>query len=215
MSEGQQALGGGARGLSAGAAGGHTQDIKHSRYHSTQTQSRKISTNTAFIALSFFLFSNQSTKLIDCTAKQIDGLPLALLICELHTHTHHPSKLSRYRRMIDEIETKQIEVAHQDGGCAMPHVTWEPAASVLSFHGRGCAKSSGGEAYVDCGAGAGGFLTSQPFAAGGVLSPQPVAAGGGGMRVRGSAGGAACFIPKLWGDPAAVVPGQRGDLPLQ
>ena len=116
--------------------------------------------------------------------------------------------------MIDEIETKQIEVAHQDGGCAMAHVTWEPAASVLSLHGRGCAKSSGGEAYVDCGAGAGGFLTTQPFAAGGVLSPQPVAAGGSGMSVRGSAGGAACFIPKLWGDPAAVVRGQRG-LPLQ
>ena len=120
--------------------------------------------------------------------------------------------------MIDEIETKQIEVAHQDGGCAMAHVTWEPAASVLSFRGRGFPMSSGGEAYVDCGAEnsrAGGFSTAQPFAAGGVLRSQPVAAGGGGMSVRGSAGGAACFIPKLWGDPAAVVRGQRGDLPLQ
>ena len=114
--------------------------------------------------------------------------------------------------MIDETETKQIEVAHQEGGCVMTRVTWEPAAFVLSFHGRGCPMSSGGEAYVDCGAehsrGAGGFSTVQPFAAGGVLSSQPAAAGGGGMSVRGSAGGAACFIPKLWGDPAAVVRGQ-------
>ena len=121
--------------------------------------------------------------------------------------------------MIDEIEMKQIEVAHQDGGCAMAHVTREPAATVLSLHGRGCPMSSGGEAYVDCGAensrDVGGFFTAQPFAAGGVLRSQPVAAGGGGMSVRGSAGGAACFIPKLWGDPAAVVRGQRGDLPLQ
>ena len=34
----------------------------------------------------FCLFSNQATKLIDCTAKQIDGLPLPLLTCD-HTHT--------------------------------------------------------------------------------------------------------------------------------
>lgn len=126
------------------------------------------------------------------------------------------------------IETKQIEVAHQDGGCAMAQFTWEPASTVPSFRGRGCAKSIGGEAYMDCGAGnsygSGGFLTSH-FAEGGVLSSQPVAAGvlsrrpvvagGGCMSVRGPAGVAACFIPKLWRDPAAVVPRQLGDLPLQ
>ena len=93
-----------------------------------------------------------------------------------------------------------------------PSFTSEPGATCSCLERR-CAKRMGGETYVGCGTrnslgGAGRVLTSQPFAE-----------AGGGMSVRRSAGrpgDLACFIPNPRGDPdvPAVVPGQRGDLPL-
>ena len=93
-----------------------------------------------------------------------------------------------------------------------PGVTCEPGATCSCFERR-CAKSMGGETYVGCGTG------KSLGGAGRVLTSQPFAEAGGGMSVRrsaGSPGDLACFIPKTRGDPdvPAVVPGQRGDLPL-
>ena len=94
-------------------------------------------------------------------------------------------------------------------------VAWEAPAACSGFHGRGCAKIMGGETYVDCGAGdslgagellgAGGILTSKPFEA------------SGGLRVQSSGLEAGPVNLDVSSDLSvlALVPGERGDLPLQ
>ena len=93
---------------------------------------------------------------------------------------------------------------------------WEPSAPCSAgFHGRGCAKIIGGETYVDCGAG-NALGAGELLGAGGILALEA----GGGLRGQSSAGRA------LQGGPVnldvssdlsvlAVVPGERGDLPLE
>ena len=93
---------------------------------------------------------------------------------------------------------------------------WEPSAPCSTgFHGRGCAKIIGGETYVDCGAG-NALGAGELLGAGGILALEA----GGGLRGQSSAGRA------LQGGPVnldvssdlsvlALVPGERGDLPLQ
>ena len=82
-----------------------------------------------------------------------------------------------------------------------PGITWEPGATCSCFERR-CAKSMGGETYLGCGIG------NSLGGAGRVLTSQPFAEASGGIAPAGS--------PKTRGDPdvTAVVPGQRGDLPL-